>query len=269
VDSQERHPGFPSFWQAFGILALLLFLEISLASLVSDFGMTFSIGDPRGYVISVLATGIVLSFILAYKQLDHRRLFSPGNLSFESVVKPLVLPLLLVCGSIFVLSWEVSNLTAHLIPMSDWAREGLGKLLTGGLPSVITICVLAPVIEEMLFRGVFLRSFLNRHSPWTAILLSSLLFGFVHFDPGHIVVATLLGTALGWLYYATRSLWPSVIAHAFQNGGVMLYVHLVPESVNSSEPVPIPLLPIPVLLAAGVSLYYGARQITAASQRAR
>ena len=137
------------------------------------------------------------------------------------------------------------------------------RMMEAGLPSVVTICVLAPVVEEMLFRGIFLRSFLHRYGPWTAILLSSLLFGLVHFDPGHVVLATLLGIALGWLYYATRSLWPSVIAHAFQNSGVMLYLKLSPESLGATEPAPIPVLPIPALLAAVVFLWYGARRITA------
>ena len=178
---------------------------------------------------------------------------------------PIALPLLLVCASVFALSWEASNLAAHVIPVSDWVIESVRRMMQGGLPSVVTICVLAPVVEEMLFRGVFLRSFLQRYGPWRAILLSSLLFGLVHFDPGHMILATLLGIALGWLYYATRSLWPSVIAHAFQNAGVMLYLHLVPESLATADPVPVPVLPVPVLLAAVVSLYYGARRIAVAA----
>ena len=263
MQSEERNPGFPGFWQALGILALLVFLEILLSVAVSGFGLRFTVGDPRSYVISVLATGIVLSFILAYKQLDYRGLFSPGKQSFEAAVVPILYPLLLVCASVFALSWEASNLAAHVIPVSEWVVESMARMMEAGLPSVVTICVLAPVVEEMLFRGIFLRSFLHRYGPWTAILLSSLLFGLVHFDPGHVVLATLLGIALGWLYYATRSLWPSVIAHAFQNSGVMLYLKLSPESLGATEPAPIPVLPIPALLAAVVFLWYGARRITA------
>ena len=266
MPSEERNPGFPGFWQALGILALLILLELVLSFAAAGFGLRLSLGDPRSYVLSVLATGIVLSFILAHKKLGYRGLFGPGRQSFQDAIEPILIPLLLVCAGVFLLSWEASNLAAYVIPVSDWLVESMARMMQGGLPSVVTICVLAPVAEEMLFRGVFLRSFLHRHWPWTAILLSSLLFGLVHFDPGHMILATLLGIALGWLYYVTRSLWPSVIAHAFQNAGVMLYLTLAPESVITAEPGPIPVLPVPVLLAAAVSLWYGARRISAAGR---
>jgi len=270
VDSREQNPKFPRFWQAVGVIVVLLFVEIAVAVALVEMGFALTSGDPRGYIVTVLVTGIGLSFILTYKKLDYPRLFSPGNESFQATMRPIFPPLLLLCAGMFVLNMEFSNLTARFLPVTRETREDLGRLLLGGLPSILTICVIAPLIEEMFFRGIILRGFLYNYAPWSAIVLSSLLFGLRHLDPGHAIVATMTGVVVGWLYYATRSLWPPVFAHALQNGAVMLFVRFAPESAEETAtgPAPFPLMPIPVLLAAALAFYYGARRISAASKPA-
>ena len=114
--------------------------------------------------------------------------------------------------------------------MSEVQQVSMAELLSGGVVSLVTLCIVAPFVEEMLFRGLFLRSFLNNYAPWLAIALSSFIFGLTHFYANHIIVATAIGVALGWLYYTTRSLWPSIIAHAIQNAGALLYAHIFRKS---------------------------------------
>lgn len=266
MDPRDHNPKFPRFWQAVGIIVLLLFVEVALAIALHEAGLSITAGDPRGYVVTVLVTGIGLSFILAHKKLGYRGLFSPGGETFQATMRPIVAPLFVMCAGVFVLNLEFSNLTARFLPPSPQTQESLAELLTGGLPAILTICVLAPIIEEMFFRGVILRGFLHNYRPWTAILLAALLFGLRHLDPGHAIVAATTGVVVGWLYYATRSLWPAVFAHAFQNAAVLLFVRLAPESAEAAVggPAPFPLLPVPVLLAAGLAVYYGARQVAAA-----
>jgi membrane protease YdiL (CAAX protease family) len=268
MEPREHNPKFPRFWQAVGIIVLLLIVEIAASIALIEMGVALTLGDPRGYIVTVLVTGIGLSLILAHKKLDYRRLFSPGNGSFEATMRPIFPSLLVLCAGVFVLIMEFSNFTARFLPPSPETQEGLVQLLMGGLPSILTICVIAPVIEEMFFRGILLRGFLHNYPPWTAILLASLLFGLRHLDPGHAIVATVTGVVLGWLYYATRSLWPAVFAHALQNGAVMLFVKLAPETAEATVGVPaaFPLLPIPVLLAAVLAVFYGVRRISAASR---
>lgn len=265
---KEQNPKFPSFWQALGILVVTIFLEVAIAILLLGAGLDLDSGDPRGYVIVVLATGIALSCVLAYKKLGYRQLFDPANRPFEAVVPPVAGPLVLYCLGAYVLTWEFENLTGRFLPVSESTQQDLANLMSGGLPAIVTTCVLAPVVEEMMFRGVFLRGFLHRYPPWIAIGLSSLIFGLAHVDPGHALVASAMGVAFGWLYYATRSLWPSIIAHAVMNTGATVYTKLDPDSWYVADEGSLLMLPVPVLLVAGIALYHGAKQIAAATRRA-
>ena len=93
---------------------------------------------------------------------------------------------------------------------------------------VLSIALLAPLLEELLFRGAIQGILLDTlRKPWMAILISSLIFGVVHMNPAQIPFAFLLGTMFGWLYYRTGSLLPGIIGHVLNNSvaavNMMLY----------------------------------------------
>lgn len=83
---------------------------------------------------------------------------------------------------------------------------------------VLSIALLAPILEELLFRGAIqglLQDTLK--NPWKAIVISSLIFGIVHMNPAQIPFAFLLGMMFGWLYYRTGSLLPGIVGHVLNN----------------------------------------------------
>ena len=77
-------------------------------------------------------------------------------------------------------------------------------------------------VEEMLCRGVILRSFLRQYGRWPAIVGSALLFGVSHMNIYQCVAGFITGVVLGWLYERTRSLWPCILLHASYNTAVTL-----------------------------------------------
>lgn len=80
------------------------------------------------------------------------------------------------------------------------------------------IGLLAPLAEEMVFRGAILRSLLQwnkRH--WVGITLSALLFALVHGNPAQMPHALLAGLLLGWMFYRTGSIVPGVVFHWVNN----------------------------------------------------
>jgi len=99
------------------------------------------------------------------------------------------------------------------------------------IATLVTAVIAAPIIEELVFRGLVMRGLLSRMSPVVAIGLQGVLFGVAHVDPvrgaGNIGLALVLsgvGVAFGTSAYLTRRLGPTVIAHAIFNGVVLAIV---------------------------------------------
>ncbi len=96
---------------------------------------------------------------------------------------------------------------------------------------VITAVIAAPIVEEMVFRGVVLLGLRSRLPAVIAIVLQGLLFGAAHLDPvrgaGNIGLAMVLagvGIAFGIARHLLHRLGPSIVAHALFNGAVLLVV---------------------------------------------
>ena len=100
----------------------------------------------------------------------------------------------------------------------------LERLQASGSPALLVATlvqasVLAPLAEEFIYRGVLMMSLLRRIGPAWAIAASSAIFALVHFraEPQSVPALFLLGAALGYVTYRTRSLVPAVIAHSAFN----------------------------------------------------
>lgn len=96
---------------------------------------------------------------------------------------------------------------------------------------LITAVVAAPIVEEMVFRGVVMRGLLARLGVVLTIGLQAVLFGLAHVDPvrgaGNIGLALILsgvGVALGVAAYLLRRIGTVIIAHAIFNGVVLALV---------------------------------------------
>ncbi len=100
-----------------------------------------------------------------------------------------------------------------------------------GLNLVLTVLgagVLAPMAEELYFRGLLHRWFWARFpaQPWLRITLSAALFGLGHFDSVGVVASSFfLGALCAWVYERTRSLWLSIAVHAVNNSLAVLLVY--------------------------------------------
>jgi membrane protease YdiL (CAAX protease family) len=75
--------------------------------------------------------------------------------------------------------------------------------------------IVAPLVEELLFRGYLLNLWRSRHPLWAAILLSSFAFGLSHLQA--TIFAMLAGILLALVYLRFASLWPGTFLHALYN----------------------------------------------------
>lgn len=125
--------------------------------------------------------------------------------------------------ALVVLTLDVP-MTSNVDAISDFEADRAYLIATA-----VAAVIAAPVVEELVFRGLVMRGLLSRMGPVLAIGLQGMLFGVAHFDPvrgvgnvGLVIVLSGVGIALGGAAYLTRRLGSSVIAHAIFNGVVVL-----------------------------------------------
>ena len=88
---------------------------------------------------------------------------------------------------------------------------------------ILTITILGPIIEEFVFRGVFLHRFMKKTSMWGGILISSILFGILHAD---MIGAFLFGVIACLLYLRTGNLLIPILMHILNNTLAVLAAYL-------------------------------------------
>ena len=89
--------------------------------------------------------------------------------------------------------------------------------------TAVSVSILTPILEELLFRGFVLGMFLRCYSKTPAIILSAFIFAMVH-EPIAIGMAFGGGLLYGWLRVRTGSIVPSMIAHMIWNSFISLIV---------------------------------------------
>ncbi|MDQ1356149.1 MAG: protease family protein [Acidimicrobiaceae bacterium] len=87
---------------------------------------------------------------------------------------------------------------------------------------VLFLAVGAPIVEELFFRGLLLRSLARWLGPIPGVIGSALVFGLAHFEPLQLAALVLFGLILGVLAHKTGRLGPGIVAHAAFNAVTVL-----------------------------------------------
>jgi membrane protease YdiL (CAAX protease family) len=138
-----------------------------------------------------------------------------------------------------VLIWSVIAALGLVVP-SAWLQEHMPELpnfveqefdmILKDRWGYLTIGLLAPLAEEIVFRGAALRSLLaSRLSPLAAIVISALLFAVAHLNPAQMPHAFLVGLLLGWMYWRTGSILPGMAYHWANNSAAYVLYAFYPN----------------------------------------
>ena len=141
-----------------------------------------------------------------------------------------------------VLFWCAIAALGTIIP-SLWLQEKmpLPNIMENEFTAVLsspwgypTICIFAPVVEELIFRGAVLRALMegfgNTKNHWLPIFISALLFALIHINPAQMPHAFLLGLLLGWMYVRTGSIIPGIMVHWVNNTVAYVGFNLLPRA---------------------------------------
>lgn len=213
---------FPSAPQAVLLVLALFLAEVLVSALLYDLRAALGLSEDGVTALAMLlGNALVLSLAMRHAGQGWREVFHPSPAS-PAVTAVLLLPpvLALVPAGVLLMGQLMAWLEA-LAPLSPNEEAMFQRYASGSLPMAVSVCLLAPMLEEILFRGLVLPGLLARHPPRQAIVGSALLFGAAHMNLYQFVVGLLLGLVLGWLYERSRSLIPCIALHGGYNALLM------------------------------------------------
>jgi uncharacterized protein len=219
-----------SIW---GLIGGLLLVVIVPPLLVLPFDP--NIGDPdKASDAAILATQALFDVLLIAVAIGmasgwHFNLRQAlGRLGLRSFQPSALGWMFAVLGTYYVGAIAFSAIV--LQPKQEDIGKELGVCNPGigiAIFAVMAIIVLAPIAEEIFFRGFFFAGLRKRWSLWPSAILSGAIFGLVHAPTGPTAAIPLagLGVGLAWLYNKTGSIYPSMLAH-FLNNAIAISVVL-------------------------------------------
>ena len=221
LDPEERGSRYPDIRQAVGLTIFVMVLRGILSIIPAVFSDPLEIDLKVSGGIALATFGLVILY-------GVRKTGGPFGkaLPFGRFDLTLLLPMSLTVGGLFILVGELGNLLARLLPVpSELVESFYETVFSDPVGAIFAVIIIASLGEEMLFRGLILRGFLNRYTLGKSVFASALLFGAVHQNLWQLPSAVILGSLLAWWFAKTRSLWPCVFGHALFNGLAVLWVH--------------------------------------------
>lgn len=202
---RKKFPTIPNFWGVFAMLLLAsAIIGGTLALLLpGDKGISLFLGFSIPFLIAIV-------ILLMIQKHEFDATFSSLFGKFDMQVVPYLL--------LFVLGFGyVAQFVTELIPMPTWVKTYFDDLFQVNFWTFLSVCIAAPLLEEILCRGILLRSFLINYSVKKALFWSAFFFAVLHLNPWQAIPAFGLGYFMAWLFYKTNSLIPAILVHFLNN----------------------------------------------------
>jgi membrane protease YdiL (CAAX protease family) len=218
----EKNHTFPNAYEGILLAVALMLAEYLIGTVLFDLNVLSAMNAvDAGGMVMVISNAIIFTIVMEYKGLSYRELFhSSASQAGASLGLILAAILLTVPALILVVTFFV-EVVVKLFPLSSAEVAMFKEMGSGSVGAIIITSLLAPVLEEMLFRGIILRSFLLQYPKWISILGSALIFGAAHMNLYQFTAAFMLGMFLGWLYQRSRSLVPCIALHGVYNSALL------------------------------------------------
>lgn len=206
------------------------------------------------YMLPAIAVGTLLNIIVFLWR--RWAVLDLGRISRSDVWMVIVMAVVVFLGWFFP-----EDLLQRLIEVPSNLSEEEFDQMTGGVVGLIDTGFMTPVAEELLCRGAILGTLLLMmpRRPWVCIVVSALIFGLIHLNPVQMVFGSLYGLLLGWLFWRTKSLLPSIVVHVANNATVMLLPESADDAIEKMSLTTEALLSVVSLIVLFVALRWFAR----------
>ena len=220
-DSQTKY--YPTILSAIHLIVLYTFIQTLVdfpLALYDYYNGTDLLYNPIKKIALGLGSSIFI-FYFAYRKakVPLKELF-PAK-SFNILV---VIPVLIFLWADQNLITVVNKELDKVLPPPPWFWELFNKVFEsdfGIYGAFMKVVVMAPIIEELIFRGVIMHGLMRNYSKFTAVFMSALLFALFHLNPWQFPATFILGLLLGILMLRTRNIFLCILGHAMNNGLVL------------------------------------------------
>ncbi len=209
---ENNNKKYPSWTDIFALLGVFIVSSVLAAMVISILDKTGS----SSYGFSVFIAYIIQFLIVIIFAVIQKRRRAPYDKPVLKFTFKKVNPAVTLWGLIMVLATSiVVEPVVNFFP--DTYLDSLSHIMGAGGWMMITMLVMAPIMEEILFRGIIQDALTAKYGPFRGIIIASAVFGIVHINPPQAINAFFVALMLGYVYYLTQSLVPVIFIHAVNN----------------------------------------------------
>lgn len=201
------------------ILLFLCVVVIIVSALITDLPLL-----QHEYLFN----GLLLGTLVAFAALDFKGF--AGLFRFTFNIKP-VLQIIFATPLLAVVVVIVANILGTLTGVENESYY-VGYLLNTPnmyLYGIVFVALLPGLLEEFLFRGILFNHLLKLTTPRITILITAVLFAFIHFSVFSLLWLLPIGLVLGYFRFRYRSIFYSVFFHIFYNASVFFVEMIMPK----------------------------------------
>jgi membrane protease YdiL (CAAX protease family) len=140
----------------------------------------------------------------------------------------IIIPILIFLWAAHHIIGEINYQLEKVLPPPSWFIELFTRIFEndyGVWGAVVKVAIIAPIIEEMIFRGIIMHGLMRNYSATTAVTVSALMFALFHLNPWQFPATFILGILLGIIMFRTRNIILCILGHAINNGLVLFSVY--------------------------------------------
>lgn len=205
------------------LLVMFTFFSIFLVETLS---LSSKLVLWKGQIVQLISFLFLIGFVaqihLAKREIVNLNFF--GKVGFIQIFYSIVL----FISCIFLSEWYVNTIPKDglLKEHFDLFISTMQKQLASPMQGIVSAVLIAPLFEEIYFRGFILQGLLNnKYSPKIAIIFSAILFSILHGFIWSIAGAFFLGIAIGYVYFISRSLSLVILLHLINNSIAAYYLY--------------------------------------------
>lgn len=181
--------------------------------------------------ISLFVNLLICFYVFYIVSIERRQSIAALGLSFgnlsnnvkQGIKKYLItLPVIMLAGFVVNIISSYYGLIPEMQDVVKWVLEEKSLFVLVSL--IIFGIVVAPMIEEIIFRGFLQSALKNSFRGRYAIVISASLFAAVHMDVFAFIQIFILGMLLGYLYEKTQTLMASIVVHVLHNSLTLVFL---------------------------------------------